>query len=94
MIDDDALVLDGMRGILQSWGCQVETAASGDAALACLGQNGGAPDLIISDYTLSGVTTGTDIVAALHASLASPVPIVILTGDIRTATSNAITRSP
>ena len=29
VIDDDLLVLDGMRGILQSWGCRVQTAASG-----------------------------------------------------------------
>ena len=46
VIDDAALVLDGMRGILQGWGCQVEIAASGDAALACLGQTTGPPDLI------------------------------------------------
>ena len=36
VIDDDALVLDGMRGILQSWGCRVVTAAR-TAALAELG---------------------------------------------------------
>ena len=32
VIDDDALVLDGMRGMLQSWGCRVVTAASDSAA--------------------------------------------------------------
>src|SRR5262249_52909027 len=52
VIDDDALVLDGMRGILQSWGCEVHTAVSGDAALAALAQNSGPPDLIISDSHL------------------------------------------
>jgi hypothetical protein len=26
VIDDDILVLDGMRGVLQSWGCNVVTA--------------------------------------------------------------------
>ena len=29
VIDDDALVLDGMRGILQSWGCNVVAARFG-----------------------------------------------------------------
>ena len=38
VIDDDTLVLDGMRGILQSWGCEVRTAASGAAALAELSE--------------------------------------------------------
>jgi len=32
VIDDDALVLDGMRGILQAGAARSETAASGDAA--------------------------------------------------------------
>ncbi len=31
VIDDDALVLDGMRGLLQGWGCRVVTA---DLAMA------------------------------------------------------------
>ena len=29
IIDDDALVLDGMRGLLESWGCQVVAAQIG-----------------------------------------------------------------
>ena len=36
VIDDDALVLDGMRGVLQSWGCRVVAAKSDDEALAGL----------------------------------------------------------
>jgi len=81
VIDDDALVLDGMRGILRSWGCQVETAASGDAALACLGQNGGPPDLIISDSALADGKTGIDAIRHLRQAVAAPVPAFLITGD-------------
>jgi signal transduction histidine kinase/CheY-like chemotaxis protein len=81
VIDDDALVLDGMRGILQSWGCQVETAASGDAALAALAQNGGPPDLIISDSRLADGATGIEAIARLRAAAGTPIPAFVITGD-------------
>jgi signal transduction histidine kinase/CheY-like chemotaxis protein len=81
VIDDDALVLDGMRGILQSWGCQVETAASGDAALAALAANGGAPDLIISDSRLPDGATGIEAIARLRQAAGVPIPAFVITGD-------------
>jgi hypothetical protein len=36
VIDDDALVFDGMGGMLRNWGCRIVTAATPDAALAGL----------------------------------------------------------
>jgi CheY-like chemotaxis protein len=53
VIDDDTLVLDGMRGVLKSWGCSVVTATSEDTALAALSEGKRRPDIIISDYHLS-----------------------------------------
>jgi signal transduction histidine kinase/CheY-like chemotaxis protein len=81
VIDDDALVLDGMRGILQSWGCQVETAASGNAAVAALAANGGRPDLIISDSRLADGATGIEAIERLRAAVGAPIPAFVITGD-------------
>jgi signal transduction histidine kinase len=81
VIDDDALVLDGMRGILQSWGCQVETATSGDAALAVLTANGALPDLIISDSRLADGRTGIEAIERLRAAAGAPIPAFVITGD-------------
>jgi CheY-like chemotaxis protein len=81
VIDDDALVLDGMRGILQSWGCEVQTAASGDVALAALAQNGGPPDLIISDSSLADGKTGIEAIERLRAAAGAPIPALVITGD-------------
>jgi signal transduction histidine kinase/CheY-like chemotaxis protein len=81
VIDDDTLVLDGMRGILQSWGCEVETAVSGDAALAALAKNGGLPDLIISDSGLADGATGIDAIARLRAAAGALIPAFVITGD-------------
>jgi two-component system, sensor histidine kinase len=81
VIDDDALVLDGMRGILQSWGCQVQTAASGDAALAGLAKDGGSPDLIISDSRLADGESGVETIERLRAAMGAPIPAFVITGD-------------
>jgi CheY-like chemotaxis protein len=81
VIDDDALVLDGMRGILQSWGCEVETAVSGDAALAALARNGSLPDLIISDSGLADGQTGIQAIQRLRAAAGAPIPAFVITGD-------------
>src|SRR5215472_10031136 len=81
VIDDDALVLEAMRGILQSWGCRVQTAASGDAALAGLAKDGGSPDLIISDSRLADGESGVETIERLRAAVGAPIPAFVITGD-------------
>jgi signal transduction histidine kinase len=81
VIDDDALVLDGMRGILQSWGCQVETTTSGDTALAALAAGGALPDLIISDARLTDGRSGIEAIERLRAAVGAPIPAFVVTGD-------------
>jgi signal transduction histidine kinase/FixJ family two-component response regulator len=81
VIDDDALVLDSMRGLLQSWGCRVVTGATGTAALAQLGQEGGQPDLIISDYRLANGRTGIEAIERLRGTLGAAIPALLVSGD-------------
>jgi CheY-like chemotaxis protein len=80
VIDDDPLVLDGMRGLLRSWGHRVVAARSAVAALAELSGLGRKPDLIISDYRLSPATTGVEAIARLRH--AYPVPAFLISGEI------------
>ena len=81
VLDDDALVLDGMRGLLQSWGCHVVTGASDTAALAQLGQDGRRADLIISDYRLANGRTGVEAIERLRDVIGAPVPAFLMSGD-------------
>ena len=81
VIDDDALVLDGMRGLLQGWGCRVVTADSSDAALAGLAGHRAQPDLVISDYFLANGTTGVDVVERLRGAFAETIPAFLISGD-------------
>ena len=79
VIDDDALVRDGMRGLLLSWDCRVVTAANETAALA--GLAGARPDLIISDYRLTQGRTGLDVIARLRRTLGADIPAFLISGD-------------
>jgi signal transduction histidine kinase len=82
VIDDDALVLDSMCGVLKSWGCSVVTANSGAAALACLAELEETPDLIISDYRLADGNNGIEAIERLRKALCVPVPAFLISGDI------------
>jgi signal transduction histidine kinase len=81
VIDDEELVRDGMRGLLQSWGCRVVAAASEAAALAQLANESGQPDLIISDWRLANETTGIEAIERLRQVLGTPVPAFLMSGD-------------
>ena len=81
VIDDDTRVLDGMRGVLTSWGCSVVTAGSEAAALACVSAHKTPPDLIISDYHLADGANGIQVIEQLRRVLRAPVPAFLVSGD-------------
>jgi len=81
VIDDDILVLDGMRGVLKSWGCSVVTAISEDAALAVLSEGGKPPDIIISDYRLRDGRTGLEVIERIRRAFGTPIPAFLISGD-------------
>ena len=81
VIDDDQLVLDGMRGILQSWGCHVVLGKSSETTLKLLADQRRAPDLIISDYHLGHGETGIEAVGRVRAAVGAAVPAFFISGD-------------
>lgn len=81
VIDDDALVLDSMRGLLQGWGCHVVTAASQSEVLAGLAGCGKRPDLIISDYRLAHGKTGFELIEHLRKAFGADIPAFLISGD-------------
>jgi signal transduction histidine kinase/DNA-binding NarL/FixJ family response regulator len=81
VIDDDVLVLDGMRGVLKGWGCNVVTATCEDAALAALSMGETPPDIIISDYRLTDGKTGIDLIERIRRAFNAPIPAFLMSGD-------------
>jgi signal transduction histidine kinase/CheY-like chemotaxis protein len=85
VIDDDALALDGMGGLLRSWGCRVVAARSAAEALFDLADAECSPDLVISDFHLSDQRTGIEAIEQLRAAFGVPIPAFLVSGDISPA---------
>jgi two-component system, sensor histidine kinase len=83
VIDDDPLILEATGGLLQSWGCCVVTAQSGEEALVRLAETkaGRRPDVIVSDYQLSRGLTGIDAIERLRSAFPNPIPALLISGD-------------
>jgi two-component system, sensor histidine kinase len=80
VIDDDVLVQESLGGLLRDWGCRVVVAASGDAIMASLA-NEGRPDLIICDYCLAGGLSGIEAIEGLRAYFREAIPAFLISGD-------------
>ena len=81
VLDDDKDVLEGMRGLLTRWGCQVITASSPTEAFNQLALDQNKPELLIIDYRLPDNVSGIDVAKKLQFSLTYPVSVLIITGD-------------
>ena len=81
VLDDDIAVLEGMRGLLTRWGCQVITACSSIEAFDEINVNLTKPKLLIVDYRLPDNVSGIQFAKKLQTRLAYPVSVLIITGD-------------
>ncbi len=82
VIDDEEEACLAVEGLLETWGCVVMCAQSGDAAIQQLREIGDTPDLILSDYRLRDGETGGDVIMRIRRQFGLALPAIILTGDI------------
>lgn len=75
-IDNDERILEGMRLLLEGWGCRVRTAFAGDG----LDTLDAPPDLILADYHLDG-DNGLEIVRRLRQAWGEDAQAVLITAD-------------
>ena len=81
VIEDDALVRDGIVTTLQSWGCTVAAADTDTGALRKTTDWLHPPDLIISDYHLGQSLSGIDVIARLRTAFDKNIPAFLISGD-------------
>ena len=81
VVDDEELILDAARTLLEQWNCVVVAATSGAAALEQLASMSRPPDVLICDYRLRGQETGIGVVAALRDEFNAEIPALLLTGE-------------
>jgi signal transduction histidine kinase len=78
VVDDEPDVRAALDGLLQRWGCSVETAASGGEALAA---GRGSPELVLCDLRLGDDESGFDVLDRLKARWGTSLQGVIVTAD-------------
>lgn len=78
-IDNDARILEGMRLLLEGWGCMVRT-YSGTEAFEADQNVGPAPEIILADYHLDG-ENGLDVIRTLRGAYGEAIPAVLITAD-------------
>lgn len=80
LVEDDQVLRDATRELLERWGMRVSAVASQREMRAHLLAGGAAPALIIADYSLRG-QFGTAMVREARRILGAEVPAVIVTAD-------------
>lgn len=87
-LDNEAMILDGLRSLLEHWGMRVLTASSRAEALEFL-DDGEEPDVLLLDYHLDGGDNGLATHAALARARGRAVPTVIISADSSDALKRA-----
>ncbi len=80
-IDNEPRALDGMRLLLEKWGCRIVTASGVAEAHAALAALGAPPDVIIADYHLDHGADGLSLIASLRDACNAPVSAILATAD-------------
>ena len=80
VIEDMALVREGLVSLLKSWGLQAIGVENLSMALPHL-KPGLRPDLIVSDYRLSENENGIDAIIGLRAAAGCNIPACLISGD-------------
>jgi signal transduction histidine kinase/CheY-like chemotaxis protein len=81
VVDDEADVREGMRSLLEGWGCRVLAGEDAAAVIAKLDAAGVVPDIVLADYRLRNDTTGVDAIRTLRDHFLVDIPAAIVTGD-------------
>jgi two-component system, sensor histidine kinase len=81
IVDDETLILDATRALLEQWGCTVICATSGAEALDRLALSTRAPDALICDYRLRGEENGIVVADAIRTEFNEEIPALLMTGD-------------
>ncbi|WP_316859020.1 PAS domain-containing hybrid sensor histidine kinase/response regulator [uncultured Cohaesibacter sp.] len=79
-VDNEPLILDGMRVMLEGWGCEVSTAASLEEAEKVLEACGKSPDGMLLDYHLDEML-GTEACEHLRNRFGQDIAASLITAD-------------
>jgi Na+/proline symporter/signal transduction histidine kinase len=79
-VDNEPEILEGMRMLLDRWGCLVSLATNLQQAQQQV-EADGPPDLVLVDYHLEDRNNGLDVMSQLDGLLAAQLPAIVITAD-------------
>ncbi len=87
VVDDEPAIVEGMRALLESWGCRVDTAGDAETLFQLARASRQPPDIVISDLQLGGPVDGIELIQ-MHDQLYAqkglrPVARLLVTGAPR-----------
>lgn len=80
LLEDDRASREALQALLQRWGCEVLACATVEDALA--GLEGLRPQLLISDYRLSGDVDGLQAIEQLRERSGQMLPALLVSADV------------
>lgn len=80
IVDNEKSIQNGMRTLLEGWGCAVSTANGFDDAARQF-SDGAAPDVMLVDYHLNEGETGDVAIGRLNRHFGDPAPAIIISAD-------------
>jgi PAS domain S-box-containing protein len=90
VIEDETSVRSALNRMLTSRDICVIAAATASDGAALIQQKGLVPELVLCDYNLQGPMNGIESIKWLRATLAWNLPAIVMTGDTRSQTREAI----
>ena len=81
VVDNDTAICAGMRTLLESWGCLVVTAVSGEDLAVQVNNFHAAADLLVVDYHLDNGCNGVDVASEVNARRALALPVLMITAN-------------
>ena len=90
VIEDETSVRSALNRMLAASDIGVIGAATVSDAATLIKQKDLCPDLVLCDYNLPGPMNGVESINSLRASLSRNLPAIVMTGDTRSKTMEAI----
>jgi CheY-like chemotaxis protein len=90
VVEDEASVRSSLSRLLKAKGIGAIVLSTTDEAITRVRQEGLCPDLLLCDFNLQGSANGVGTVNDLRAVLGTNIPAIVMTGDIRSETVDAI----
>jgi CheY-like chemotaxis protein len=93
LVEDDPLVADAVRRILEAWDVTVHVSATAEGGLALLRRAGSRRWHALLDYRLPGGLTGLELAEEIRTQHGAAVRITLITGEADPAIFEAAKRS-